>query len=514
MAFQSILYKDRSPAYHQSEPGCFHDLQLGAVVAGVTKGYEGYDLSTFFYTPLTTVPEVIYRQGVLRDLQVQALRQGVQLYTDAMTEIRGLDAVMQASRHPQHQCGIFLLMVSHYLDAVQQLAGQLGRTPDLGEAMTGLATFLRSYLGSEDFNALSVEGSSLGDELSNIRYAVIIDELQVTVRDYRREPDFGGDIRRLFDRFKTGTVKDYKHRFPSGLDMNDVEAKVLDGVVRLFPDFFDRLNAFYHRHADFLHPVLTAFYREVHFFMSWFQYTEKLQEAGYGFCFPSVEDTPKQVLSKDGFDLALAAQFLQAQKNVVVNDFFLEGKERMIIISGPNQGGKTTLARQFGQLHYLASLGLTIPGSKARTFLFDHIFTQFEREERAALHRSKLEDDLLRIHDMLATATTRSIIIFNEMFSSTSLQDGLLLAGRVMQKLDRLDCLCVWVTFMDELNEMSDKTVSMVSTVVPADVSARTFKVVRQSSNGIAYALSIAQKYRLTYEQLTERLTDERTASV
>ena len=190
----------------------------------------------------------------------------------------------------------------------------------------------------------------------------------------------------------------------------------------------------------------------------------------------------------------------------MLNDVALHGDERVLVITGPNNGGKTSYARMVGELHHLASLGVPVPARRARVPLPDRIFTHFEREEDAGSVVGKLEDEMRRVRAILEQASARSVVILNETFSSTTHEDALALGTEVLQRLIALGPLTLFVTFVDELSRLGEQTVSVVATVDPDDPAHRTHRVERRVADGRAYAEAIAAKYGLTFAQLTERL--------
>ncbi|NOY08495.1 MAG: DNA mismatch repair protein MutS [Spirochaetes bacterium] len=509
MSFHSILF--RKPGYSINmetlkEPPFFTDLNLDQVISTITADKEEYNLKSFFYTPLSDIGTIKYRQEIFRDFNNKTLLENIKSFAEKMSTMRRYIALADKLEYKYHKEGWFLEALNIYCDAVNDLVHDLSAANLESKGFLSFREYIIKYAGSGAFTSLMAETKTLKSYLATVKYCVLIKSNGGRVRKYESEIDYSAEVEKTFEKFKQGAVKDYTVKLPGSTGMNHVEAKILELVARLYPDIFSNLDDYYLKMSDYPDEKIAVFDREVQFYISYLEYISILKQAGLRYCYPEISAADKMIYADETFDCALGYKLVMKSSPVVCNDFYLKNNERIIVVSGPNQGGKTTFARTFGQLHYLAGIGCPVPGREARLCLFDRIFTHFEKEENIKNLRGKLQDDLVRIYDILSKATSHSIIIMNEIFTSTTLKDGIFLSRKIIKKIMQLDLLCVLVTFMDELSVLSEKTVSMVSTVVPENPALRTYKIVRKPADGLAYALSIAEKYRLTYDSLTERI--------
>jgi len=481
-------------------------LNLDQVIDAITARRQEYNLKPFFYSPPHDVETIRYRQEVMQDLEDATLMASIKAFAEKMTIVRRYLALVERLDFDYHKKGWFLEAALVYCDAVTGLAANLSQADLRSPGLMAFRECLANYVRSPEFESLRAEAQEVKEGLRSVKYSVIIKSGKFSVRRYEEETDYSVEIEKVFEKFRQGAVKNYLADLRERTGMNHIEAKILGFVARLFPERFAALDRFCSRHSRFVDETIRTFDREIQFYVAYLEFIADIRRKGLPFCYPQVSAASREVFVRDGFDLALAHALLQTETPVVCNDFFLQRPERIIVVSGPNQGGKTTFARMFGQLHYLASLGCPVPGREAGLFLPDQILTHFEREEDIRNLRGKLQDDLVRIHEIVAHATPDSVLILNEIFASTTLEDAVFLSKQIMASVMALDALCVWVTFIDELSRLSEKTVSMVSTVDPENPVIRTFKIVRRPADGLAYALSIAQKHHLTYEQIKERI--------
>ena len=482
------------------------DLRLDQLISQVTGGRESYQLAQPFRIRLRTPEEVRYRQEVCRDLELPAVADAWRNFSQQLAETRACLGRADRMRHKWERSLWHLDAVVEYVRAVEELVAALEVAGFSSAALAAARDYLRGYQASSEFSDLAREGREVRGELGALRYSVKVTGNRVAVGRFLGEADLGEEVTDAFRRFQQIAVagREFDVSRPEFLD--PVELRILDRVARLFPEPFSRLERFCLRAPQFRDAVVMELDREAQFYLSYLDFLAPVRGAGLSVCYPEVVEVGEPVGADSTYELVLARKLVALGQGVVVNDFRLTGAERILVVSGPNQGGKTTFAITVGQVFHLGALGLPVAGSQARISVCDAVLTHFGRTEDQGERQGRLEADLAALAKILSRATDRSVVVLNETFGSASLQDARSLGRRVLERLVAIGVRGVYVTFIDELASMGPAMVSMVSMVDPEDPAERTFRVERRPPDGLAYALAIARKYRLTHDQLRERL--------
>ena len=512
MPFNSILFgneQENTAQINTEEPEFFNDLNLDQVVEKITSPKSEYNLKPYFYSRLTHKETILFRQSIFRDLETPALFELINHFAEKMVIARQYLKNIDKLNYHHHQQGWFLESASVYCDAVSSLAAGLSSMELTSQGLMDFREYINGITKSIEFNELAADAENLKTKLSAVQYSIVIKSNYVRVQRYKGEIEYSSEVEKTFDRFRQGEVKNHKVDLITRAGMDHVEAQILKGVVKLFPEIFKELDQFCLKHNNFIDQLILTFDREIQFYIATIEFASKIKELGLEFCYPRITERKGNIQASNAYDIALANQYFSGDAPIVCNDFAIKNKERIIVVTGPNQGGKTTFARMFGQLHFFACLGCPVSASDANLLLFDQIFTHFEKEEKIQNLRGKLKDDLVRIHRSLQQATSNSLFIINEIFTSTTLQDAAFLGEQILEEIARLDSLCVFVTFLDELSRMGEQTISMMSTVVAENPVERTFKIVRKPADGLSFAICIAEKHNLTYSKIKERINNE-----
>ena len=510
--FYSVLFPDEASARkpRNREPlDCFRDMNLDQITRRVLQEKQAFALDEFFYTPLTDIRTVRYRQAVMRELADKEKRSA---FESVLGQISFMRAIIDEVRPrlmdgdkintDYLEMGRFLDTAITYLNTVTALNAMLGGMTLYSDGLKNFAAYLREYVASEKMREMTAWRDRIQENLKKIRFCMQIKADTIRVTPYNGQADYAQRVAELFARFRQGDVRNYRWNIDEKPQSEKIENEILKMAAKLYPKEFQDLSEFVRTYISFDDDTVLNFVREIQFYFGWLDLTDALREKEMPFCYPELREGTEAVAVYDCFDMALAIR----SDKVVTNDFFLNAPEQIIVVSGPNQDGKSTFARSFGQAFYLAALGVCIPGREASIFLADNILTHFEREEDLTNLNSKLEDELLRLRDIMDQTTKRSVLVINEIFASTTLKDAMALGKKMLAGIIQKGGPSLIVTFLEELSEYGPETVSMVTSVTDDEKRKRTYKIVRKKADGLAYAMEVAGRHGLTYEKLKRRI--------
>jgi DNA mismatch repair protein MutS2 len=189
---------------------------------------------------------------------------------------------------------------------------------------------------------------------------------------------------------------------------------------------------------------------------------------------------------------------------VVSFDLTLEPHERTLLISGPNTGGKTVLLKSLGLFAAMAQAGIPVPVSdESRLTIFDDVYADVGDEQSISSSLSTFSAHLRNLAEVLRSATSRSLILIDELGSGTDPVEGAALGGAILEALTERGSLSVATTHLGALKELAAEVKGVVNASLQFDsvALAPTYRLIK-GIPGRSYGLSIARRLQLPEEVL------------
>lgn len=310
-------------------------------------------------------------------------------------------------------------------------------------------------------------------------------------------------------------------KLPEGDQAKDV-TRYTDRIVNhMVSHMVKRAREVLNKYVSITITDMTDLIPELIYYIKWAEYIQKLQEKGFPFAKSSIYNEgenasdPYAMQARGIYNLKLAVFETEESGHIVPNDMDFDGERRVYILTGANRGGKTTITQAIGQLFVLAQGGIYIPG-KAFTFSpVTGIYTHFPADEDKTLDLGRLGEECKRFKAIYEEADSRSLLLLNESFSTTSFEEGYYIAKDSVRAILHKGMRTIYNTHMhklafdvDEMNEEQQKAEhtegKAFSLIVHTKGTERSYQVEVATPEGKSYASEIAQKYGVTYEMLVK----------
>jgi hypothetical protein len=391
-----IVYRQHVLADCVAQPGVVRDL-YDVTVAAITG-----ERHLFGWTMRDSPDSILYRA-----------RQVMQLYLDMFRRLRGIADAQAASFGSEGFTRFFAMLTQELAD--------------------GYLAEIEAQLGELAFRRGTLISARPGPGAKGTGYVL------------RRHPEQGWRDR-MPGLNKPGYTFYVPERDESGMRaLSDLTSRGVNSTSSALAQSADHVRSFF--------EMLRA---ELGFYLSCLNLRDRLTAKGGPVCFPDPAspvpaDAGHARLSARGlYDAALALSLDDGQ--AVGNDLDADGRQ-LIMITGANQGGKSTFLRSAGQAHLMMQAGMFVPASSFAASISTAVFTHFKREEDVTMEMGKLDEELDRMSVIAGQITPGCLLLCNESFASTNEREGSEIARQVIRALTEAGIRIIFVTHLYDLAE-------------------------------------------------------------
>ena len=540
---------ENTSRYVRSNPEAFRDLDIGVVMdqvfAAVPRQYQKGKVSDqehidhVFHNPVSDRDEILERQEAIAELQSDeelwdqflAVKSSLDtcLYDDRFgSTVNGLKALQDAANIVE-----FVLSIRSMREPA---AKRLKRVKDLGDRFDAdkkfreAEKFIREvYLpyglgGAIDdnmdyLNSISSVGSRR-EFYRNNRVLLEATEKMLTEETFRQ---FINDEARALHLLQTMKFKlDIWHKEMFGFNLSGIKLEKWGKDERrrygdLIEYWLSLVNeAIYSRIPKLEIGDLSP---ELGFYLGAAAVQRKWTSDGFTVTTPAILEQREIRTSISGSCNTSLVQRLTSDR-IVPNDIKSDRDHNLFVITGPNNGGKTTYIRQVGQMYWLAHLGMGLPAQRAELSLIDAIFTSFNTEDNTAEGTGLYLTELKRMSQFSRPPsgqprmTPYSIVFFDEFANGTDHEESVTRTKIVLEYLSQKGVTAYFTTHKHEIADMVEAgelpgAVSLGAEVKQSGAGMETTYRILRNAKEKSYGHVQAEAMGITPEALRAYLTEE-----
>lgn len=393
------------------------------------------------------------------------------------------------------------------------------------EGMKQFSTFINTIYNDSGFHELSEDINGLGEDVSSIKSMTLgvnfnsdfyPDEVGIISMNeyYFREQ---GVLERFIGFHKKQNPSDKNlnsysmvtHPHKGSINESPLMNNLANIVERMLPDVTQKLKRILKKYTDTSGLSLARLADEFLFYERFINLELNISKQGNPCCMPEFSDNDTRLSDFYNVKLAICRIKGTVDHNIVCNELEFTNEKNIMILTGPNRGGKTIFTQGIGLAFLLFQHGVFVPCSKGEMLICDGIYTHFPADENATVSLGRLGEESQRLSEICKTATSKSLLLFNESFATTSHTESIYIATDVLKYLCCLGARVCFNTHIHELAENADKFSSSnqsvcraVSVVMGCENGERSYKISYKKPDSKSYAHDIAYKYGITFEQL------------
>ncbi len=387
------------------------------------------------------VNTILYRQAILKDcLKNPVVATGLYNLMTAVTEETRRQWWGLSSDHPGSMLYGSVDLMETFLDVLRKIRGVAEENAKSfeSEGFTSLFAMLRKELHEEylatiknhlkelKFRKGALLSAELGDSNEGANYMLR--------KAHSNEPSW-------FDRLLGKGPRSYSFRLDprdetGGRILSDMRSRGISRVARALAQSSDHVLSFF--------KVLRT---ELAFYVGCLNLHNRLVSKGMPTAFPTPMSVGERSHNVSGlYDVCLA---LTMDHGVVGNTVNAERKN-LIVITGANQGGKSTFLRSIGLAQLMMQCGLFVGADIFQAGICPALFTHYKREEDATMKSGKFDEELARMSDIADHLLPNSMLLFNESFAATNEREGSEIATQIVRALLEKGMTVFYVTHLYE----------------------------------------------------------------